>query len=193
MNYLRRLLGDSHSNTALFDALKSKDKAKIEALLTTTDVNCLTYRQLSPLHFCILYGDEPLLGQLLDRRADVEHMAEDGFTPLMRAVYYNKAGMAKDLVAAGASVNRKGLRGSSALAVACFRGKRPLMDYLFWQGADVDAVEAAEDYKELIPAWAKEHLENLRRGKARLRILWVLERLPSHLPPCLVREALTLL
>lgn len=194
MNYLRRLVStDSRSNPALFDALKSKDKAKIEALIATTDVNCLTYRQLSPLHFCILYGDEPLLMQLLSRKADPEHMAEDGFTPLMRAVYYNKPGMVRELIAAGADVNKQGLRGSSALAVACFRGKKPLMDLLFWKGANVNAIEAAEDYKDLIPEGAREHLENLRRGKARLRVLWVIEHLSPRLPPCLIREALALL
>lgn len=194
MNYINHLIGRRvQTNQALFQAIKSNDKTGIEGMLTKENVNCVTYQLLTPLHFCILYGDEELFSLLLTKNADREHMADDGFSPLMRAVYYNKKGMVQRLIAEGVDVNRQGRAGCTALAIACFRGKKTLMESLFWSGARVETVRDAVEYKDLTPAWTLIHLESLEKGRERLKILWILEKKTTRLPDCLVRESLSLI
>jgi ankyrin repeat protein len=81
---------------------------------------------------------------LLARGADVNRLASDGFTPLMRAAYAGHGQLVRLLLQHGADPNTTARDGASALFWACVRGHESVAEMLLAAGADVNAVRGSD-------------------------------------------------
>jgi ankyrin repeat protein len=78
--------------------------------------------------------------ELLAKGADINKLASDGFTPLMRAAYQGHRDLVGMLLQRGADPNGTAKDGASALFWACVRGHAPVAEMLMAAGAAVNAV-----------------------------------------------------
>ena len=86
--------------------------------------------------------------ELLDKGANIDRLASDGCTPLMRAAYAGHGELVEFLLQRGADPNATAEDGASALFWACVRGHETIAQTLIGVGADVNAVRDG-DYSVL--------------------------------------------
>ena len=86
-------------------------------------------------------GDLKTIQAMLSDSADVNAKFEGGWTPLMFAAYYGKAGAVKLLLSKGADINAKNEDGWTALSRAVFwqRTETKTLKTLIEAGVDVNA------------------------------------------------------
>jgi uncharacterized protein len=85
-------------------------------------------------------GRSDRVAELLTRGADIDRLAPDGFTPLMRAAYQGHGDLVRFLLQEGADPNATAKDGATALFWACTRGHEAVAESLIAAGADVNAV-----------------------------------------------------
>jgi hypothetical protein len=78
--------------------------------------------------------------KLVAEGADVNAPSEEGFTPLITAIMYNRGDIASALIENGANVNGRGGGGITPLMAAAMQGNKDLAGLLLTSGADVNAV-----------------------------------------------------
>lgn len=93
----------------------------------------------SLLGIAAMRGDRRAAALLLDRGADPNRVAWDGYPPLHLAVILNHVATARLLVKCGADVNRAGPRGLMPLLLASQIGSADLIRLLLERGADPNA------------------------------------------------------
>jgi ankyrin repeat protein len=84
-------------------------------------------------------GDLERTAELLRSGCDVNKLASDGNTPLMRAAYYGHLELVELLLREGADPNKAANDGASALFWACRCGHEAIARLLLDAGADVNA------------------------------------------------------
>jgi len=106
-------------------------------------------------------GDISEAQTFLDKGEDINQTDDFGWTPLMWAVYYDQPEMVKFLIGKGANVNVQSTNWywniptkSTALIIASFYGKAPLISLLLENGAQKD-VANSQGYTALM--YAKEY------------------------------------
>jgi len=187
----------------LFDAIRKGDTGQVRALMTSdptlagarnadgaTPALWAAYTRHPELAPVVLAGREPdffeacALGNrdrvsaLLARDGKlVEAYSGDGFTALGLAVFFGHEEIARQLVAAGADVNRPSRNAIrvSPLHSAVESGSLPLLDLLLEHGANPDAVEflqatplhsaAARGSKEMVERLLKAGADPKRKTK----------------------------
>jgi ankyrin repeat protein len=85
-------------------------------------------------------GRSDRVAELLARGADIDRLAPDGFTPLMRAAYQGHKDLVRFLLQEGANPNATAKDGATALFWACTHGHESVAESLIAAGADVNAV-----------------------------------------------------
>ena len=129
---------------ALYDAAHNGNVAEIKSYLTTNfdSLNAEVSDGLTLLHIAAAFGQEELVGFLLDRGALVNKNAsnEAGETPLHFAVLFRDeetaARVADRLIANGAELNAPQKGGQTALHHAVARGAKAVVETLIQAGAD---------------------------------------------------------
>lgn len=101
-------------------------------LTTNKNIEVQNYLQVA----CIL-GDLKLVKKTI-KKADVNGMASDGWTPLIRASKNNYLEIVKYLIEHGADLNIKNSAGYTALHKASYSGHTEVVKYLLSKGAKVD-------------------------------------------------------
>jgi ankyrin repeat protein len=79
------------------------------------------------------------VGQLLEKKVDVNAAQNDGMTALHWAAYHDNADAAKELLAAGADANAANRYGFTPLSVACTNGSAKIVELLLEDKADPNA------------------------------------------------------
>jgi ankyrin repeat protein len=89
-------------------------------------------------------GDLERVDEMLRRGADINKLAPDGMTPLMRASYQGHGELISHLLRHGADPNKTAKDGASPLFWACLRGNELVADLLIAASADINAVRASD-------------------------------------------------
>mgnify|MGYP001564160072 CR=1 FL=1 len=127
-------------DSPLHEAVKSRDKAKIEALLAKgADVNAKNKDGETPLEMAAFEENKAIAELLLAKGADVNAKGELGWTPLHRAASGAYINVAEFLLAKGADVNTKNVYGETPLHIAAYGGSKGVAELLLAKGADVNA------------------------------------------------------
>ena len=98
-----------------------------------------SYRQMSRrLHTDI--DDDKAVAKLILAGADVEaEYIRDGYTPLMRACSRNLIKTVATLLDAGASIDRRGVRGYTSIIICSSKGNTNILRLLLERGADISS------------------------------------------------------
>lgn len=128
------------------------------------DVNAKNKRGMTPLHaamICAGGAGDKAIPYLLKAKADVDAVDDEGCTPLLYALQSSLPDESKvrQLIAAGADVNRSSKNGVSPLHWACSL-KTSLADALIAAGANVNAI--SDDGKTPLHYAASGQLETVR-------------------------------
>ena len=137
----------------------------------------------TPLYKAVNEGDEPAVSALLDKGISADE-AYFGMPPLVTAVNKDNVGMAKLLLARGATVDAgsgwlMGGRGPTALSIAAMRGRTDIAELLIAKGATIEkALEGLEHQAKVSAPYAAsgepahtKSLADCRAGKAFLEEL----------------------
>ncbi len=97
----------------------------------------------TPLHEAAANGHIAIAETLLERGADINHQDKDGYTPLMRALYYPRVNeeMVELLLEKGANPNIPTTEGKVPLLMALESGNVAVMQQLVDHGADVNVTD----------------------------------------------------
>ena len=106
-------------------------------------VNAPLMRGITALHIAAQRGDAAAAALLLRKGADADSEDQaEGFTPLMLAVRNDREAMLRQLIAAGAQVDRAGATGLWPLMLAAMYGKVGMAEILLRHGADPGLIAA---------------------------------------------------
>ncbi len=97
-------------------------------------------------------GDLDRVAELLRAGCDINKLASDGNTPLMRAAYYGHLAVVELLLREGADPNKTAKDGASALFWACRGGHEAIARMLIAAGANVNATRASDTDDEEGPS-----------------------------------------
>jgi ankyrin repeat protein len=89
----------------------------------------------TPLHYAAFGGNPELVRLLLERGADKNAVAPNGYTALMLAVIEGKSAAAKAILYEDPDLAHKGPAGESALGLAQRRGDQEMVELLKRAGA----------------------------------------------------------
>lgn len=149
-------------NSALLDAAKKGNLARVQRLVTTENINCRDAqgRNSTPLHLAAGYNNVEVAEFLLENGADVNAQDKGGLIPLHNASSYGHLDIAALLIKHNTVVNATDKWGFTPLHEAAQKGRTQLCALLLAHGADpflknqegqapVD-LSTAEDVKSLL-------------------------------------------
>ena len=127
--------------TPLVDAIDVGSLDLVKTLLAHgANVNAATAKtRITPLMWAIGEGHSNIAAALLDGRADVQAVTNDGFSALTFAARMGDVEIARKLIAAGLTVNETGADRVHALPYAALSGQDAFAIFLLDQGADPNA------------------------------------------------------
>ncbi|KAB7507404.1 Tankyrase-1 [Armadillidium nasatum] len=128
------LRGDS----ALLDAAKKGNLARVQKLLTQENINCRDSqgRNSTPLHLAAGYNNLEVAEYLLENGADVNAQDKGGLIPLHNASSYGHLDIAALLIRFSTAVNATDRWGFTPLHEAAQKGRTQLCALLLAHGAD---------------------------------------------------------
>jgi ankyrin repeat protein len=139
----------------LVDAARSRDAAKVQALLEATpraDVNERAADGTTALHWAVYNDDVALVERLLEARADVNARNDYQATPLSEAAVIGNVKVIGRLLAAGADVEARNADGQTALMILARTSNVDAAQLLIRRGAKVNA---REEWRQQTPLmWA---------------------------------------
>ncbi|KAF7401149.1 poly ADP-ribose polymerase tankyrase [Vespula maculifrons] len=125
-------------NSALLDAAKKGNLARVQRLVTQDNINCRDTqgRNSTPLHFAAGYNNLEVAEFLLERGADVNAQDKGGLIPLHNASSYGHLDIAALLIKYNTIVNATDKWGFTPLHEAAQKGRTQLCALLLAHGAD---------------------------------------------------------
>jgi len=134
-------------------ACKNLKKACDLGLCNSYNSLCITtnknIKAQNDLQVACMLGNLKLVKKFI-KKADVNGMASDGWTPLVRASKNNYLEIVKYLVEHGADLNIKNSSGYTALHKASYSGHIEVVKYLLSKGAKIDIKDASKKTPLLI-------------------------------------------
>lgn len=124
--------------SALLDAAKKGNLARVQRLVTTETINCrdLNGRNSTPLHLAAGYNNFECAEYLLEHGADVNAQDKGGLIPLHNASSYGHLDIAALLIKHKTVVNATDKWGFTPLHEAAQKGRTQLCSLLLAHGAD---------------------------------------------------------
>jgi ankyrin repeat protein len=142
----------------LIDAIRSRDAARIKALLASkVDVNAPYGDGATALHWAVHLDDASLVDTLLRAGARQNVVNDLGVTPLYLSCTNRNGAMTERLLAAGANPNATLANGESVLMNCARTGSVQGVRALLARGANPNAREKAHDQTALMWAAAERH------------------------------------
>lgn len=125
-------------NSALLDAAKKGNSARVGKLLTPENINCRDAqgRNSTPLHLAAGYNNVDVAELLLEKGADVNAQDKGGLIPLHNASSYGHLDIAALLIKHKTVVNATDKWGFTPLHEAAQKGRTQLSALLLAHGAD---------------------------------------------------------
>ncbi|XP_043469121.1 poly [ADP-ribose] polymerase tankyrase isoform X1 [Leptopilina heterotoma] len=125
-------------NSALLDAAKKGNLARVQRLVTPDNINCRDAqgRNSTPLHLAAGYNNLDVAEFLLERGADVNAQDKGGLIPLHNASSYGHLDIAALLIKYNTVVNATDKWGFTPLHEAAQKGRTQLCALLLAHGAD---------------------------------------------------------
>ncbi|XP_063992926.1 poly [ADP-ribose] polymerase tankyrase [Diachasmimorpha longicaudata] len=125
-------------NSALLDAAKKGNLARVQRLVTQDNINCRDAqgRNSTPLHLAAGYNNLEVAEYLLERGADVNAQDKGGLIPLHNASSYGHLDIAALLIKYNTVVNATDKWGFTPLHEAAQKGRTQLCALLLAHGAD---------------------------------------------------------
>lgn len=125
-------------NSALLDAAKKGNLARVQRLVTVDNINCRDAqgRNSTPLHLAAGYNNLEVAEFLLERGADVNAQDKGGLIPLHNASSYGHLDIAALLIKYNTVVNATDKWGFTPLHEAAQKGRTQLCALLLAHGAD---------------------------------------------------------
>lgn len=125
-------------NTALLDAAKKGNLARVQRLVSTENINCRDAqgRNSTPLHLAAGYNNIEVAEYLLENGADVNAQDKGGLIPLHNASSYGHLDIAALLIKYSTFVNATDKWGFTPLHEAAQKGRTQLCALLLAHGAD---------------------------------------------------------
>lgn len=125
-------------NSALLDAAKKGNLARVQRLVTTENINCRDAqgRNSTPLHLAAGYNNFEVAEFLLENGADVNAQDKGGLIPLHNASSYGHLDIAALLIKHNTVVNATDKWGFAPLHEAAQKGRTQLCALLLAHGAD---------------------------------------------------------
>uniref|UniRef100_A0A8D8SAP2 Poly [ADP-ribose] polymerase n=1 Tax=Cacopsylla melanoneura TaxID=428564 RepID=A0A8D8SAP2_9HEMI len=125
-------------NSALLDAAKKGNLARVTKLLTVENINCRDAqgRNSTPLHLAAGYNNVDVAELLLEKGADVNAQDKGGLIPLHNASSYGHLDIAALLIKHKTVVNATDKWGFTPLHEAAQKGRTQLSALLLAHGAD---------------------------------------------------------
>jgi ankyrin repeat protein len=158
MLLLALLLAGAGADARLSTAVKSGDKAAIQALLQQkVDVNVPEADGTTALHWAVRNDDGALVDQLIRLGANAKATNRYGITPLYLAAVNGNAAIIEKLLKAGADANAISSEGETALMTASRTGNVDAVKVLLGHGADVNARESWHGETALMWAVSQKH------------------------------------
>lgn len=137
------LLVSSGTHLNLFEASCLGKVERVRELLEQRPelINHKGFGQASALHFAAFLGHRKVVELLLERKAEVNAIAEgiDSVTPLASAIANKHLEIAELLLSKGSNVNAKQSGGFTPLHEAAQSGQKEMTELLIRSGADVNA------------------------------------------------------
>jgi ankyrin repeat protein len=151
------------NDRGLFDAIKSGNRAAIQAALTrTADINTPEPDGTTPLHWAVRGNDLEIVRLLLKAGANAKTANRYGVTPIALAAANGNAEIIEALVKAGADANTALPEGETALMTAARTGNPAALKVLIAHGAKVNVQEKWLGETPLMWAAAENHPEAVR-------------------------------
>lgn len=125
-------------NSALLDAAKKGNLARVQRLVSTENINCRDAqgRNSTPLHLAAGYNNFEVAEYLLENGADVNAQDKGGLIPLHNASSYGHLDIAALLIKYNTVVNATDKWGFTPLHEAAQKGRTQLCALLLAHGAD---------------------------------------------------------
>ncbi|XP_055375005.1 poly [ADP-ribose] polymerase tankyrase [Condylostylus longicornis] len=125
-------------NSALLDAAKKGNLARVQRLVTPENINCRDAqgRNSTPLHLAAGYNNYEVAEYLLENGADVNAQDKGGLIPLHNASSYGHLDIAALLIKYKTVVNATDKWGFTPLHEAAQKGRTQLCSLLLAHGAD---------------------------------------------------------
>ncbi|XP_072386285.1 poly [ADP-ribose] polymerase tankyrase [Diabrotica undecimpunctata] len=125
-------------NSALLDAAKKGNLARVQRLVTSDNINCRDAqgRNSTPLHLAAGYNNVEVAEFLLENGADVNAQDKGGLIPLHNASSYGHLDIAALLIKYNTVVNATDKWGFTPLHEAAQKGRTQLCALLLAHGAD---------------------------------------------------------
>ena len=153
----------ANDDLRLVDAVKSKDKNTVRALLKEdVDVNSPQGNGTTALHWAAHWNDLATADLLIGAGAEVNVETDLGVTPLYLAAEIGSSVMTRKLLSAGADPNVASETGVSPLMLAARGGSTGSVEALLSHGADVNSSEQSSGQTALMWAVAQGQSEVVR-------------------------------
>ena len=148
-------------STSVLDAVASKDKSALRALLKNgADVNAAKGDGLTAIHQVAIDGGTELAQLLIYAGANLKATTRlGGYTPLLLAAKNGDAAMIETLLKGGADPNQATTNGTSPLMFAAASGNVAAVKTLLDKGADIAAKEKAMGQTPLMFAAANGRID----------------------------------
>ena len=129
--------------TKLFETIKSKDSAKVRAIVETDSVNLDPPTQPNEVNkalaYASIYGNLETVKYILDQGVEIDGQVAYSGTALLRASEVKNFDIAEFLIKSGADVNHPYSFGISAMSGYAITCNTELIDLAIEYGGDIDA------------------------------------------------------
>ena len=140
--FLLLLLTHIYANNgwdALHEAIYEGDIPKVQALLTTQDINSSTAAGLSGLHIAVKKRDSKMIQFLLSNHANVDAQDNKGFSVLYYAVLQNNIPIAKLLLQHQADPNLKNNIQNAPIHNIAYNNRFEMLELFLLYDVDINA------------------------------------------------------